>query len=320
MQALQEIPLAAVDLKDHPFTVAPSSDLTPLVASLQAVGLLNPPWLRAKANGRWQVVAGLKRLKAAAILGWEAVTAQTLPAGTLDSRGLLIALHDQAFSRGFTLGEQIFYAGRLSSFCDQETVVQHHLPLLGLPSSSKYLDRLLAAASLETTWQPLIQQGKLALTAAARLAAWPPEDRLAALPFFQVLPLSQSKQEEFLEWLELLARREGIGIADVLARPELASLLTDRTRNSQEQAAAVRRRLKTWVFPSFTAAQEAWETGLARLGLKQHPRLRLTPPPAFEGQDFHLEIKFRDPAELDQLLKELSRLAKEEDFSLLSMP
>ncbi len=318
MPALQEIPLAAVDLEDHPFTVDFATDLTPVLASLQAVGLLNPPWLRAKSHGCWQAVAGLKRLKAAAALGWETTPAQIVPADTPDSQCLLIALHDNAFGRSFSLGEQIFYAKRSCSFWDRETVTQRHLPLLGLPPSRKYLDRLLAAASLEEPWQTIIEQEKLALNAAARLGAWTPEDRLAVLPFFQILPFSQSKQEEFLERLELLSRREGVGITDLLARPELTSLLTDRARNPQEQAAAVRHRLKTWVFPRFSAAQASWETGLARLGLKQHPRLRLTPPPAFEGPDFHLEIAFRNQAELKELLIQLAILAEKKEFSVLT--
>jgi ParB family chromosome partitioning protein len=317
MYALADIPLAATDLEDHPFTVASSTNLSLLVSSLQATGLLSPPYLRAKANGRWQVVAGRKRLKAAAALEWEATPAYILPLEAPDSRCLLIALHDNAFSRGFTLWEQIFYASWLCSFWDRQTVTQRYLPLLSLPPSSTYLDRLLAAASLEDPWQSLLAQNGLALTVAARLAAWPPSDRLAALPFFQTLPFSQSKQEHILEWLELLSRREGIGIPDILARTELTFLLTGQDLHRQERAAALHRRLQAWVFPRFSATKEAWETNLARLGLKQHPRLRLRPPPAFEGPDFHLEITFRDAAELAGLLEELHLLTQKKDFSAI---
>ena len=52
----QEIPLAAVDLEDHTFVVpGHGSDLTRLLASMGEVGLLAPPWLRARgmAAGRW---------------------------------------------------------------------------------------------------------------------------------------------------------------------------------------------------------------------------------------------------------------------------
>jgi len=52
--------------------------------------------------------------------------------------------------------------------------------------------------------------------------------------------------------------------------------------------------------------------------LKQHPRLRLAPPPAFEGPDFILEVRFRDAEELRWLLEDLTRLANQEDFLKLT--
>ena len=318
MSRIQEIALHAIDMDDHPFTVAVPADMAPLLASMNTLGLLNPPWLREKADGSWQVVTGLKRLKSAVHLKWKMIAAHTLAAETPDSRCLEFALHDNAFSRDFTPWEQAFYAHRLRAHWDEEHIVQHFLPLLGLPSSPKILHRLLAAASLEDVWQPLLETGRLALTAAARLAAWPLDDRRAALPYFQALPLSQSNQEELLEGLEVLSRREGVAITEVLSRPQLASCLEDMGLNPHEKARQVRDRLKVLVFPRLSAAREAFEQGLSRLGLKRHPRLRLTPPPVFEGPDFSLEIKFQDNRELRQLLDDLTRLAGQEDFSTLT--
>jgi ParB family chromosome partitioning protein len=315
---IQEIPVFSVDLDDHPFAASVTAETAPLVDSIETVGLLSPPWLRRKADGRWQVVAGRKRLRAAVSLGWETVTAHTLPAETPDSQCLLIALHDNALTRSFTPLEQAFYARKLLVFWEDAVVIKEFLPVLGLPPTVKYLERLLAAGSLEDSWQALLEQGRLALTAAARLAAWTPGDRQAALPFFQTLPFTQSKQEEFLEWLELLGRREGVAMSDILSRPELASCLEDPAHNPQEKAQQVRRQLKAWVFPRLSAAQAAFEQGLSRLGLKHHPRLRLAPPLAFEGPDFLLEIKFRDADELRRLLDELTRLARQEEFSILT--
>ncbi len=85
----QEIPLTAVDLEDHTFVVPGASDLTRLLTSMREVGLLNPPWLRARPDARWQVVAGLKRLRAAAELGWQSLPARLLPTATPESHCLL---------------------------------------------------------------------------------------------------------------------------------------------------------------------------------------------------------------------------------------
>ncbi|OGP75136.1 MAG: hypothetical protein A2Y80_08490 [Deltaproteobacteria bacterium RBG_13_58_19] len=314
----QEIPLNAVDWQDHSFRFSPSADPIRLADSLKEVGLLAPPWLREKGGESYQVITGWKRLLAAAQLGWKSVPALILPAGTPESSCLLVIIHDNALGRGFNPLEQALLAARLLAHWDRDTVAQRFLPLLGLPPTPGYLERLLSASVLEAPWQTLLAQGSLALTAAARLAKWPGPEREAALPFWEQLPLSQSKQEEFLEALELLARREGSTPARILYRPEIEQCLTQPDLTPQERAGAVRRLLKGWLLPRLSAVEETFQAGLKRLGLSQHPRLRLKPPPAFEGPDFQMEIKFRDAAELRQLLAELARLAGEEEFSDLT--
>ena len=314
----REIPLTAVDLEDHPFMISPAGDWSRLVTSIQEVGLLAPPWLRPKDGGQWQVVAGLKRLLAAAHLGWLQVPARTLPAGAPDSHCLLIALYDNAFTRGFNLREQAAFALRLLTHWDRPTVAAKFLPCLGLPPSPAYLERLLAYATLERPWQELAARGRLALTAGAMLARWTPEDRAAAWPFLEKLWLSQSKQERFLEEVAQLARRQGVNPGAVLARQEFQQILLDPSLNPQERTERVRRQLERWVYPLLSAAWEAYQSALGRLGLAGHPRVRLKPPPAFEGPDFHLEVKFRDRQELEELLKEIARLTQQEEFSDLT--
>jgi hypothetical protein len=164
----------------------------------------------------------------------------------------------------------------------------------------------------------LAARGRLALTAASFLAGWDPKARAAVVPYLKELPLSQSKQEEFLEGLALLARRQATTPAEILLRPELKRRLVAPGSTPQERAEAVRRQLKRWVYPSLSAAQDAFGALLSRLGLRNHPRLRLQPPPAFEGPDFHLEIKFQDVPELENLLEELTRLVQQEEFAKLT--
>jgi ParB-like chromosome segregation protein Spo0J len=314
----QEIPLAAVDLEDHTFVVPLADDVERLLASIREVGLLAPPWLRPRADGRWQAVAGLKRLRAAARLGWERIPARTLPAAAPEAQCLLVALYDNAFTRGFNLGEQAAMAQRLRAYWDSPTVAAKYLPYLGLSPSPALLERLLALATLEPPFLQLAARGRLALPAGAALAGWTLEDRAAALPYLEELWLSQSMQEQLLEQLSLLARREATSPGAILGRAEVRQVLGEPSLSPQERTQRVRRLLRRWVYPRSTAAREAFQAALDRLGLSRHPRLRLTPPPAFEGPDFHLEIKFRDSQELANLLEELTRLTNKSEFGNLT--
>jgi len=282
------------------------------------VGLLAPPWLRRRGRGRWQAVAGRKRLEALTQLGWERAPAYCLAANTAESHCLLVYLHDNAFTRGFNPAEQAWLASRLFQDRARREAAARFLPLLGLPPSSRVVDRLLALAGLDKPFQVLAAQGRLALTAAAVLAGWGAEDRAAVWPFLEGLPLSQSLQEEFLGGLELLGRREGVGPGEILRRLRLRQYLEDPALTPPERLRAVRRDLQRRSFPRLTAAQEAFAAALGRLGLRDHPRLRLKPPPALEGADFHLEVRFRDAGELRRLLDELTRLSGEEGFAKLT--
>ena len=314
---IREIPLARVDLDAHPFKVAGNKDLSRLQESLAAVGLLSFPRVQSLESGWWRVVTGWQRLKAAAQLGWRKIPAVILGPQTPEAHLLLLYLHDNAFTRAFNPLEQALLASRLLEHWDRETLFARGLPLLGLPPAPAHLDRLLAVAGLTPPWQELVAGGRLALTAAARLAVWDPADRLAALPFLANLPLSQSKQEEFLANVEILARREGVSSAAILGKQELQHDLQKPASNPQERAEAVRRRLNDWVFPRFQAARKKFAAGLDRLGIKHHPRLRLKEPPAFEGPDFELSLKFKDHQELGELLQELARLASMPEFENL---
>jgi ParB family chromosome partitioning protein len=316
---LQAVPLAQIDLDDVALEMAKGSDLNRVKVSLEEVGLLNPPWLKPQPGGkRFRVVTGTRRLKAAADLGWQEITARLLPERTADYYCLLVHLFDNAFTRGFNLWEQATLAVRLLDHGDRDTVATKYLPYLGLPPSRAHLERLLKAAILPPPWPQLAAQGRLALTAAAVLADWDQKDRAAAWSYLTELRLTQSKQEEFLEQIALLSRREGLTPAGILARADLRLALTDPDRTPHERTEAVRRYLHRWFYPRLSAAREAFETALGKLGWKRSPRIRLSPPAAFEGPDFHLEIKFRDAPELHQLLAEIGRLSRQKNFADLS--
>ncbi len=314
---IQEIPLSKVNLEAHPFCLVKPEEVARLGESLAAVGLLNLPRVQSMENGAWLPVTGWKRLMAAAGLGWSTLPVVVLAPETPEAHLLLLYLHDNAFTRALNPLEQALLAARLRGHWDRDTLVAKGLPLLGLPPSPAHLDRLLAAAALEPPWLELVAAGRLALTIAPRLAAWDPAARRAALPFMSTLPLSQSKQEELLAGVEILARREGVRLADILQRRELQEHLEETAGNPRERAEAARRLLNDWVSPRFSAAKQNIAAGLDRLGLTRHPRLRLAGPPAFEGPDFELTLKFIDHQEFRGLLQELARLVGLPEFEAL---
>lgn len=53
---------------NHPYHVFDDEDMTELVASIEANGLLNPIIVRSKADGRYELISGHRRKRAYEIL------------------------------------------------------------------------------------------------------------------------------------------------------------------------------------------------------------------------------------------------------------
>jgi ParB/RepB/Spo0J family partition protein len=70
-----DLPLAAIDDGDNDRTVYAAGPLRALADSMAAVGLAQPITVRPRPGGRFEIVAGHRRRRAAALLGWAAVPA-----------------------------------------------------------------------------------------------------------------------------------------------------------------------------------------------------------------------------------------------------
>ena len=314
----QELALAAIDLTDRSFVVSYGFELDSLVDSIRQVGLLYPPLVRLQANGRGQVVCGLKRLLALDRLGRKRISVRVWPKTTSPAVCLLAALHDNVWSRGFNLVERGEMINRLLRYWDRDTVTRKFLPRLNVPPAAKYLEQYQQLVSLEEPFRELAAQDRLGLGVASSLSHWTAVDRLALLPWLALAPLSYSKQVEMVEHLNTLSRREGLSPQAILSRPAISGLLADPGLRPAEKISRVREQLRQWCFPRFSAAQQQFDTYLKALGLYQQSDLRLQPSPAFEGNTFSLELQFDHPQHLAERLRQLLELTEREEFQALT--
>lgn len=317
MATLVRLDPAAIDEADRTFVVSAGFDLKPLRASIQALGLLNPPLVRERRDGRYQIIAGWQRLLVVKELSYPEMPVFLVPAATPPQWCLLASLHDNALGRGFNPLEAAHMLQRLLAFFPVETVRRQHLPSLGLPPSESMLQNYLALLTLEAPWQDLAARHRLTAAAGARLSGWPAPDRQALLPWFQSLPLSHSKQLEFVEYLTTLSRRHGTSPAAWLHRPELAAILADPVLTPAAKDRQLWETLRRWCFPRFSQARQAVQENLKALGLWQHPHIRLQSSPAFEDAVWRLELRFTDPEQLARQVRQLQDLLDRPELAAL---
>ncbi len=74
---IYDIPLGQIDdFPDHPFKVRMDEDMDQLVQSIKERGLITPITLRAKEDGRYEIVSGHRRRKACELAGLPTVKAE----------------------------------------------------------------------------------------------------------------------------------------------------------------------------------------------------------------------------------------------------
>ncbi len=72
MPKVQQIPINRIDsFKDHPFHVRNDEDMQQLIDSVSAIGVRDPAIVRAKDNGRFEMISGHRRKYASGMAGLE---------------------------------------------------------------------------------------------------------------------------------------------------------------------------------------------------------------------------------------------------------
>ena len=70
LEKIRDIPLDLIDdFPDHPFHVRDDEDMTQLVESIKANGVLTPAILRQKKDGRYEIISGHRRKRACELTG-----------------------------------------------------------------------------------------------------------------------------------------------------------------------------------------------------------------------------------------------------------
>ncbi len=156
-----------MDCGDLTFVVSYGFDLERLKASVQALGLLCPPLLRRRQDGRFQIICGYQRLLVLEQLHWSETPALLVPEETPAAWCLQASLHDNVLGRGFNPMEAALMIDRLLRHFDEDTVRRSHLPLLGLPPSRQQLQKVQSLLVLEAPWQELVAHNRLTPEAGA---------------------------------------------------------------------------------------------------------------------------------------------------------
>ncbi|MCX5903520.1 MAG: ParB N-terminal domain-containing protein, partial [Proteobacteria bacterium] len=225
--------------------------------SIERVGLLYPPYLYYNKHTQYyQIVCGLRRIRACITAGWKEITAHIIDPGSDEKELFLLSLYDNLSHRVLDPVEQARAALKLLAYDAEDTVIREYLPLMGLPPTERAFAQLLSVARLEPAMQDAVAQGRLCEAAAVKLAHLEEDDRKALFKLFSQIHCSASKQEEIVSYCMDIALREETGCRTILQEREIQKIIAEDKLPLSQKGDRIRAHLRKRRFPRLSQREE----------------------------------------------------------------
>lgn len=312
------ISVSEINTKDDTFRLSLRTDPDALVASIRAVGLINPPILRQRHDFKYQIVCGFRRVMACKALGWSEIKTRVIKGSPPELDTLKLAILDNRSHRELNVVEQARGIQKLSPHLPSRNRLQMLSSLLGFPQSQKVFKKIDALSLLPEVIQSSIIDEIVSFEAAVDLSRFSHEDALSFFELFRVLKLSQNKQREVITLVQEIAIRENLKPVEVLQSKEVRAILDRPELNRNEKGAKVRACLKRCRFPTLAKTEERFSKEVKALKLNEH--IHITAPSYFEGGPHTLRMTFKSMKDFEEHRKTLDAMAKNPAFKRLLEP
>lgn len=277
-------------------------------ASLARVGLLHQPWVWAKDNRNYVVVDGFKRLRWAREKGIEGVSCRVFAADADQEMLWRCRVEGKLCGPPMNVAEKAQLIAKAVAALSPHYLLARLLPALGLPPRSELVDPYRRLANAGEALLRAAAAEAVCERAALALASWQDAERAEMVALLNELRCSASIQVEIVERISEIALARDQERLTVLSEPGLQAVVKDRQVNRRRKTLLLRGLLTRWRFPRLQAREERFAREAKALQLPG--RVRLLPPPAFEGEEWRLDITFSSPEELLLLLERMHALPR----------
>lgn len=301
------IPISDIDTTDDTCSLGLRTDLTALVASIEAMGIINPPVLKHKDDSTYLIVCGFRRIRACQALGRHEIKVRIL-AGDFSERELLnLAILDNRSHRPLNVVEQARAIQKLSVHTRWNRLETLSV-LLGFPPNKKVFRKINALGRLPEEIQMGLVNHTISFEAAVDLSGFPCEDAISFFDLLKELKLSQNKQKEIISLVREIAVREDVRLSEVLGSEEVRRIMGRCEFNRNEKGSRIRAYFRRRRFPTLAKTEDRFQKELKALKLNEH--FHITPPAYFEGATYVLRVTFKSVKDLEDRLQSLHALTR----------
>ncbi len=145
-----------------------------------------------------------------------------------------------------------------------------------------------------------------------RIASFSSEDQKAVLLLISPLKLGESRLRELLILLEEISRIDQWKMKEIVARPEIQAILSEKKLTPSQKADRIKKILMALRYPRMKQLEEKFREGIRKLNLPTN--LSLIHPPFFEGKGMKVEFQFETKEEYQAMIQSLSDLLNKREF------
>ncbi|MBI4772646.1 MAG: ParB/RepB/Spo0J family partition protein [Deltaproteobacteria bacterium] len=302
----ESVPLSRLDLSERSHCLSFGRDLEPLLRSIQAIGLVQPPVVCRGKDDLLTVLSGFRRIEALVDLGVEILPCRVLDRSLDPMDRLSLAFWENLSHRGFNIVEKARAVDAFSLLQGSEKTMENVMPALGLHPHLRELERMKKTAGLPEPVLLALVDGRIFPDPAIYLTEFPESDRMPVFECLTYLNLNLNQQKEFLEMLRDLCLRDGVSARRVLEDEDVRRLLDHPAWSRPQKADRMKRWLKDQLNPRLKAAETAFDEQLRELRLPG--RVRIAHAPFFEAEGLRVTMDAANGAELLETVRELNRV------------
>jgi ParB family chromosome partitioning protein len=310
MKTIEKIPLQQIDLSDDTFSVNYLPDFKNLRSSIEEVGLIQPVFLRKRLGG-YQIICGFRRISVMKELGKSEIESRVFEEKEMDEFQLFsLSLHENLTTRGFNVVEKAIALDKLIH-CFQigpAMVIENFLPPFSIEPNEKILNTYLSLAQMENEIKRYVLEEEVSRSNIRRLATLNPDDRMTILSLISQLKLGENRLREILTLLEEISRRNQCAEKDIVQRPDIQAILSQKELTPSQKTERVKKVLMGLRYPKMYQMEEEFEKRRRNLNLPSN--LLIHHHPFFEGRGLRVEFQFETMEEYQSILHSLSFLAK----------
>lgn len=261
-----------------------------IARSIQIVGIITPPIVIEKSEGKYETICGHQRIRCIKSLNIKSCYCQVLhkqcPAETI----LNIILEDQFAKGPLTTIEQACFIKICKQLLPDKNRQNSFFQSLLTDRITKGIHYLAPLAELEQSIQSAIHHGLMSEKIITDILHFSPTDQKILLSFFQSLNLGGNNQKKLIIQIRDILGRNKIALKAFIERSDIQEIVLNDQLDRSEKATILLEYIRRLHQPLLSSARDSFEQQIKALKLPDN--ITIIPAGSFEKDDVMLSVRF----------------------------